>query len=520
MRNFAFFAVLLAFLGASGCTHLTAMSDPALSGLWVGQPLSSNAIANATQNWPNEVALIEMQQAFALLKRGDLSSNTRADAKRYLERSVASFDDLKQPSNFSTAFSADANTPYKGRPYERVLASLFLGILDVADGRCDMAIPAFKTAEFLDARWQPFQFGSDAPLVYALTLRCLHQTRASSGDIDRAKDGLLRSIRLLQAVEGTRRMIAEEAYTDHVSLMLIDAGLSSALMEAESSANSSEILDRVVSDSMRYYVQVLADKNDPLNETLANKANAQDLVQMTNALKSIVGRANRDGRLVAFLSAKINEAYTITNKVVAAVTKPKAVLVFEGTGPRIVAEGEHQEIAKVVPASEELARPEVSFMRAHAEHRCGFYQESNTLTIVLCDEATAKLEGSGNSSAKHPVKGVKLWSSSYQATSMVGRRFDKVLKGRAVFRSGSESVALIGAATAVALLHTGNTLAQECQHSGRNCEAARNMQLAGAIAGVFAGGAWLAGRAVNPEADTRHLTNTFESGYLMLLRDM
>jgi hypothetical protein len=269
----------LALLGAFGCTHITSMSDPALQGLWNGRPLEADAVEHATTKWPKDVALLEMQQSFALLRKGDLSQNGRAEAKLYLERAVAAFDDLKEPNNFSTAFTTDANTPYRGRPYERVLASTFLGILDVADGRCDMAIPAFKTAEFLDARWQPFQFGSDAPIVYALTLRCLNQMRAAPGDIARAQDGLFRSVRLLETVEEVRAALEAQAshlqqqpYSTQISFLIIDAGLSSALMEAPGDAKAGDILERITSDAIRYYAQVLNDKTDPMFETLDSYA--------------------------------------------------------------------------------------------------------------------------------------------------------------------------------------------------------------------------------------------------------
>jgi len=250
MKKIGLVLAVIAIIGAGGCAHRTAMTDPTLSGLWNGNPIPEPALQAATEKWKQDSSLIEMQQAFALLRKGNLSADARKQAKYYLERAVASFDDLKEPNNFSKAFTADSHTPYRGRPYERVLASALLGILDIADGRCDMALPAFKTAEFLDARWQPFQFGSDAPLVYALSLRCLNQMNAPKGDMDRAKDGLFRAIRLNNAVETIRDTIQEHAHdlasqqvSSQISFLLIDAGISSALMEAPADASANDILD-------------------------------------------------------------------------------------------------------------------------------------------------------------------------------------------------------------------------------------------------------------------------------------
>lgn len=533
--------VLVALLGATSCVHVTSMSDPALKDLWKGQPLDTPAIETATKKWPKDVALIEMQQAFALLKKGDLTPDGRARAKRYLEKAVMTFDDLKLPNNFSTAFTADANTPYRGRPYERVLASAMLGILDVADGRCDMGLPSFKNAEYLDARWQPFQFGSDAPLVYALSLRCLHQMKASPSDIQRAKDGLYRSVRLIEALDDVRasfdphgKDLENQPITRQITFLILDAGLSSALMEADEKATPTEILDQLAADSVRYYLQVLRDKNDVMHEVispyalklekeLGSKATAPSapaLTRVTNAMKELIAAANSNNKLATLLERKIANAQTITKAVSDAVTKPKATFVFDGKGPKIVAEGNYNEVAKVVPASEALAKPSVEFIKARAHDRCGLSRTaSGALNIVLCDDDVLRKEKPTDVLNMPLWSGAKLWSSSYQATSMAGRRFDKVLRGRAQFRMGAETTALIAGAAALALLSSGNALAEECRMYGRNCEAAKNAQLAGAIAGLFAGGAWLVGRASNPEADTRHLTDTFESGYLMLKRE-
>lgn len=529
MQKPLFILAVLAMIGAQGCVHQTAMTDPALHNLWRGNPIPEPVVQAATKRWTQDTSLIEMQQAFALLRKGNLSTNDKSQAKRYLEKAVASFDDLKEPNNFSTAFTADANTPYRGRPYERVLAATTLGILDIADGRCDMALPAFRTAEFLDARWQPFQFGSDAPLVYALSLRCLKQMNASQGDIDRAKDGLFRSIRLNHALETVRDTLQEHAHDlaqqelpVQIAFLLIDAGVSSALMEAPAKADAAAILDKVATDSLRFYVQVLSDKNDPLFESVSRysktASSAQALLSLTNALNSLITKADTLHNIRAKLGRKIEEAREIAKAVSEASMLPKAMLIFDGIGPKIRSEGEYNQIARVVASSEDAAKPGVALVSAQAHDQCGFHQGEGTLTIVMCDAQASRSEARALGTKKDWLA-AKLWSSSYQATSMVGRRFDKILKGRAQFRLGTEQTALIGAATALALLDTGNKLQRDCDLYGRNCDAAHNMQLAGAVAGVIAGGAWLAGRAVNPEADTRHLTDTFESGYLVIRKE-
>lgn len=541
MKKLLPLCVPLIVMSAIGCAHHTSMSDPHLRDFYRGRPLEPEAVKKASDTYPNDVTLIELQAAFALLREGDMTAEARSQAKRYLEKAAASFEDLKEPNNFSTAFTADAKTPYRGRPYERVLASMFLGILDMADGRCDMAIPAFKSAEFLDARWQPFQFGSDAPLVYALSLRCLKQNMSSPSDLERAKEGLFRSLRMLETLDDIRNSLEKQSKTiafndpsSQISFMILDAGISSALMESGMNATAQEILDRVVSDALRFYVQVLANKDDTMHDTLlvmaknleseigatAKVPSAQGLSRLEATLKKLVAKANSNAQLTATIEKKIASARRKAQEIYAATSKPKTILLFEGTGPKVISEGEYREIASVLPGNTKDARPSAEYRSLEMSDSCGLHKLSNgSLSIVLCDERSMHEQAKQIDSYPSQWQSVKLWSSSYQATSMVGRRFDKILRGRAQFRLGADSAAAIGAATAAALLEAGNNYERDCRYYGRNCEAAQNLQLAGALAGIFAGASWLAGRAVNPEADTRYLPGAFESGYLLLKRE-
>jgi hypothetical protein len=240
---------------------------------------------------------------------------------------------------------------------------------------------------------------------------------------------------------------------------------------------------------------------------------AQALARIESTLNELVAQANTSSRLKKVIENKVDNALKSTHAIIEAVSKPKSILSFKGFGPKVVSEGAHNEVAKIVPSNAENAKAGAPHAAFEVSEQCGLNQRQNQgLDIVLCDERARH----SDADAVRTWNGIKLWSSSYQATSMVGRRFDKILKGRADFRSGSEAAAVIGAYTAVALLEAGSSMRQQCRATGRGCDAARNMELAGAIAGVIAGGAFLAGRAVSPEADTRHLTDAFESGYLML----
>ena len=178
------FFLLLVFQLA-GCVHRNAMSDPKLAPLWRGKPMPDQVIAQAKKDWPNESTLLNLQESTAILRTASLEKAQVDRAKSYLEEAYNTFEDLRDPENFSKAFTQDDQTPFRGKPYERMLAAILLALLDASNDRCDMAIPALRAAEFLDARWQPFQFGTDAPLVYALNLRCLKQIQASEADVQR-----------------------------------------------------------------------------------------------------------------------------------------------------------------------------------------------------------------------------------------------------------------------------------------------------------------------------------------------
>lgn len=530
-------SVLLTLLSTQACVHQTSMNDPKLRDFWNGKSLSELDLADATQRWPDDATLIEMQEAFTILRKDVVSKDDRKMAKNSLSKAAASFEDLKQPNNFSSAFTIDSKTPYRGRPYERVLANIFLGILDVADGRCDMALPAFKSAEFLDARWQPFDFGSDAPLIYALTLRCLKENNSSANYINRAREGLFRAIRMGEILEDIRLPLDQLAKSypleepgNQISFLILDAGISASLMESPIAASSKDILANIISDSLRFYVQVLANKDDYMHDTIAAIAqklerrfgssdkspSAQSLVYLESVLKEIISTVDRKYNLTQKISEKLVYVGQLTEEIDRAVSKPKITLLFSGKGPKVISEGQYGEIARILPSSERDAKPDVVVSDFVIPEKCGFHHDNNgVLRIVLCNSDSLV---DSNIQKSMNRKGIKLWSSSYQATSMVGRRFDKVLRGRAQFRLGTDSASQIAAATALTLLDEGNRLERNCRLYGTDCESAKNLQLAGALAGVFAGAAWFTGQMVNPKADTRHLTHAYESGYLILDR--
>lgn len=491
---------LLACFWLSSCAHDTAVSDPKLSKLWAGYPVSDELMAEAKKNWPNEKTLLDMQQGLDLLRRGNLTPEETKRAETYLESAFNTFEDLKDPENFSKAFTADSQTPFRGKPYERMMTAILLGLMDVSQGRCDQAMPAFKSAEFLDARWQAFMFGSDAPMIYALTLRCQLETKSAPSDIERTRDGLEKALRLQILLEP---LLAELAWYAgrapaepgiQIALSLLEVGLPSALLVAPAGASVSSIFAVASAESMRFLSRALKDKEEPYYSAIQPKLKKLgDKTTLVEQALQEIEKAVAEHADIRHLLARSTETM---HRIEMALKSPVAAVFFDGIGPSIQREGEYNEIAKIVPGLPSYALPGVPERIISVDAPCGISNPNGNLIFTMCRNPVLGTAINGN------YLGLKLWSSSFQATTTAGRRFDKILKGRAQFRMGTEIAAVIGAYAALALL------------SSRD----RNTQTAGAIVGAVALGVWLAGRTTNPEADIRQVTKNIESGYLLLLK--
>lgn len=145
--------------------------------------------------------LERLERAFATLRAG----GSHARARRDLELAARAFDELALPgASLEEALASDPQKPYRGRPWERALALTLLAALDAERGRCDLAVPSLKSAALHDLRVQRDE-ASDAPVIYLLLLRCLHEIDAPVDDVARARLELERSL----ALDGGALSIAE-----------------------------------------------------------------------------------------------------------------------------------------------------------------------------------------------------------------------------------------------------------------------------------------------------------------------
>lgn len=126
----------------------------------------------------------DLERAFALLGDDD---RHHGPARELLVRATSAFEDQSLAgSDLEKAYASDAKKAYRGRPHERVLAHVVLAALEMERGRCDLALPSLKAAEFFDLKASAND-SSDAVVVHALTLRCLIDAGAASAEVDAAR---------------------------------------------------------------------------------------------------------------------------------------------------------------------------------------------------------------------------------------------------------------------------------------------------------------------------------------------
>ncbi len=533
--------VIISCLFAASQLSAKVSPEYVLKTLQRGQPVAEADVDAASAADTKNATYIQMLEAFAVLRKGDLNNPAQVHlAKTYLERAQSSFDDLRDADNFSVAFSKDADTIYRGRPYERVMTAMMLALIDMSQDRCDLAMPALRNAEFLDARWRAMPFGSDAPMVYALMLRCANQMQSSATDTNRAREGLHRSLRLILANEPLNKAFKQtlkvqlrpDSLAVRFAQILFELGISSALMTSTKDLTPEQLLNNAAGDASKFLNEINTKFADQYKDILQPMAQEIAKVEGDSSAKSVEDFAftvtgnelrrmasetiqllNKDKSLAKAVNDGLARAHQVAKSIERAVRQPRLALRFSGQGPRVIREGQYQEVARIVPTADGSAASEIRQKLMDVQGRCGLQRDAGgALLVVLCDENAHQQSINGYFDA------IELWSSSLKATSMMGRRFDKILQGRAEFKQGAENIAVVSGATALALLAASSDSYNQCvRRGGTNCsEASAALAGAGAVAGAIAGIAYIAGKASNPAADPRFVSNMFESGYVLV----
>ena len=561
-------ALLSAQVIVSGCAHNTATAL-ALARARENMGFDRVAVNKAMADDPRNATLIAMETGFSLLRQiaekgedprqADKDAAWR-DAAELLERAHASFSDLTTPENMHSAFAADSDKPYRGRPHERVLTATSLALMDMLRGRCDLAIPTLRSAEFLDARWQPFPFGTDSPLVYALALRCNKQIHADASDIDRSRQGLLLSLRLKNGIDPALDLLHRvqsmmprgHAISVRLAALLMERSLAAVLI-SDTRAQDPQAIFAAAAEQARAQLEHLDEllENPALSEIMERVARfapqygdpqwikAQGLALIGPELQAISAASKalfssqeqQADPVVTAMQKALDDSQKLARAIENAVSRDRLILHFSGHGPSIELEGEYDEVAVIKSSPDGSSKAELRTLHVGRlpTISCGLQADgANGFSAVLCapkdkqesaqgstlaaDQTALKLQGSS-------LRALELWSSSYQASSAVGRRFEKVLRGRAQFKAGAENVSAVASWTSWYLFGLAGDAFSSCG-SGDSSELCYGVALAilsvAVLSAGVAGTAWIVGSLINPKADGRYVHELFESGQILV----
>lgn len=509
-----------------------------------GQPLAKTELENLRQQFPKDLVFTDLLQAFALMRTEDLNqASVRKNILNLLSMSVSSFEDMDDPVNFSKAFTADESKPYRGRSYERMFASLMTAVFLIADKKYDQALPYLRNAEFLDVRFQKMPFGTDVSLIYALMYYCLLKTSKDKKDLARAYEGLAKSIRFLSLKDQLEKALKLSmeydlrpmAVSNRLGYMIFEISLYYSLMTSDKELSIDALIDDAKKNSSLFIATIKAQFNDeykernkPMIKELArvygmnSKRAIDELENLT--IDEVYLQAQMVGDKITTIIKKtpslllaLTKAHTsskvILDKIIRQINADKLILTFLERGPTVVRTGSYNEVTEIKPSKTASVDFNIRQKKLKLNTSCGFHRLADGgFSLVLCDKNNlpGKIED---------TKNLELMSLSRKATSMQGREFDKILRGRARFRAASEKVSEISLWSAFFLFHMGSEIFSNCQRSDASESCYTKAYVMWAIGGVtaaFSGVAWLIGRTKNPSADSRFVHLMYESVWFLV----
>jgi len=533
---------LLVFVG---CASSATIKRPEYRPLLAGEPLKPEALENIKTSSPKDAVFADLLQAFALMRTADLQKPAvQKEISELLINSVGTFEDLKDPVNFSKAFSVDEDKDFRGRPHERLFAANFAAVFLMAQGNYDLALSYLRGAEFLDARFQKLPFGTDSPYVYALMYWCLHQRKGSDPqEIKRAADGVVRSVRFLSLQEPLIKALLDVATVDlrpmaisnRLAYLIFEISIYHSLISAPNNADIESLIEDAAKNAEiftsaldSHFEAEYKERLKPVIKELANvygmngKEGVKQLgelafAQVSHDVKNISSHMRQLIRhhegLHQEISSAMKTSENLSEKILASARSDKLMLNFTGSGPTLERMGSYDEISVVKPS--ETANPHAAIRQRNipTNTACGFHRTpQGGFSAILCGPGAIY-------SAKKitSLPSLELLSLSRKATTALGRKFDKVLKGRAQFKGATENIATIGAWSALFLFHIGSNIINDCnrRNQGEACYVPGLVMWS--IAGVtvvFSGTVWLIGRASNPAADSRFIHLMYESAWL------
>lgn len=528
-----------------GCVRRATIEQPIYSPFLANEPITDEALNSIRTDSPKDAVFADLLQAFALMRKGNITNlGTQKEILSLLQQSVSSFEDMSDPVNFSMAFSADEDKAFRGRPHERMFASTMAGVFLLAHNQPGQALPYLRNAEFLDARFQKLPFGTDAPFIYALMYRSLLLQNAAASDVNRAHDGIFRSVRFLTLQQPLIEALVSMANVDlrsmaisnRLAYMIYEISIYHSLISSPNNFDIAALLNDAaanasifISSMETHFADEYKERLKPLVNELAHvygMDNKKGIAHLeTLALDSVAYEAKIIGEKMTAVVSKHpayqrrvivadRKAKELTQQIVNAASAEKMIVSFSGHGPKIVREGSYKEISVVKPSPDGSVEPEIRERTLHLNTSCGFHRTKDEgFSVVLCKP------GVSAAAAVTALPSLELLSASRKATSVQGREFDKVLKGRAQFRAATEKIAEVTAWSAFFLFILGSQMMSDCQSRGEGQACYIRGLALWAVAGItilFSGTVWLIGRTRNPAADSRYLHLLYESAWVSI----
>ncbi len=370
-------------------------------------------------------------------------------ANNALTSAVLRMQDFRADGQFRAKVGAEDKKEWKGEPYEKMRAFLYLAQVRYAKGDYSNALAMTKSAILADTGTSKEQYRADfvpAYVMQALCFQALGEGKNAERSLDTAVDVLwARTLteELSKLIEDVDRPRADDPRGVSAAKVLLLAGLPAALTKTPRDPEAAIRGARSWAGDAR--MAALDSKRKTWPEGLQGLSRG-DLKRAFDHLEPLTVKWNkRLEELGPETTAQLDADEAFLRGLL---RRPGLVLWVEsGWGPRKIADGRYGEILRIV-GSEPGKRPRV------------------TLDGELLDAH-------------------ELDSVTWQAQTRGGRAVDGFLKGKAMFK---DSAGILG----IALLHAGDIASA----AGDDGVVAAVLYIAGAV--VYVGGL-----ATNPRADTR-----------------
>jgi hypothetical protein len=385
-------------------------------------------------------------------------------------------EDFKPDGEFKAVVVAEETKDYRGDPYEKMMAFLYLGLLDYQAGEYEKALASFKTAALADAGTREEKYRGDSFFTYMMMARTnllLGEENAFKENLELARQAVRFRDNVScasQALADGARLTGEKVKNfkkDDIEPVkkAYQCMLRVLSASATDTATPKQTLQRIEENTLDYLASLgegktVIDKTYEFEEEL--KIESEEAPQIARYTRDIIRIAIKNvGRYDTYMRRK-HRKNLIEN--ISNLTDPKSnvlVIVEAGRGPYKFRAGPHGCLAVI---------------------------GRNTCPIASCTVTSADVER---------TKGILAEDVYYQASTRGGREMDGILRGKAYFKDATAAGAELASELAKEI---SNMAAQSAAQSGQMAagppEAALVLQGISVALKVISA-------TTNPEADIR-----------------